>query len=546
MKSLSPISRLTERARAAGFDATLTAFLHPSLSTSKRIQMMQSALNGPAGAAVRDVLGQWIAETLRVLVPASSARWRVLVHDAMLFIVMHLSDARLAPKLVAQLELPQRATAERRLMLLITKVPGLQKLGQVLGRNRALEPRLRTALTRLENGIRDMKVADVRATVSSQLSAELKTYSVVLRPSLLSEATVSAVLPFTWKNPASGRREHGVFKVLKPHIPQYYAEDMDMLQGLAEFLKRNHRKYGVGARGLADTFTEVRRLLQHEVDFRGEQQRLEAAHTTYGSIKGVRVPTVIPQLCTSIITAMTEECGVKITLAARRMNPSRRRELAEQTVRALIATPLFATTDAATFHADPHAGNLLYDSRTGEIVLLDWALTGTLTLEQRRHLTLLFLMVLLRDSQAVFDEVMALSLEQRISASKRSAIRETVDRFIADLPLWRAPDSMDAMGLLQRLAFDVVRLPASLILMRKVMFTLEAVVEDIVGKELAMDKVLVRSLFWRWLTRKLPVGSPLETADWLRLQTSTLLSPSRWLVNAAHAAINRPAKSVEN
>ena len=508
--------------------------------------MMQSALTGPAGAAVRDVLGQWIADTLRVLVPASSARWRALVHDAMLFVVMHLSDSRLAPKLVAQLELPRRGTAERRLMLLIAKVPGLQKLGQVLGRNRALEPRLRVALTRLENGIRDMKADDVRAAVSSQLAGELEAYSVVLRRSLLSEATVSAVLPFTWKNPETRRRDRAVFKVLKPHIPQFYAEDMDMLQGLAEFLKRNHRKYGVGARGLADTFAEVRRLLQHEVDSRGEQRRLQAAHGTYGSIAGVRVPVVIPQLCTDTITAMSEERGVKITVAARRMAVSRRRHLAEQTVRALIATPLFSTEDAATFHADPHAGNLLYDSRTGDLVLLDWALTGTLTLDQRRHLTLLFLMVLLRDSQAVFGEVMALTLEQRMSAAKKRAIRETVDRFISELPLWRTPDSMDAMGLLQRLAFDVIRLPASLILMRKVMFTLEAVVEDIVGKELAVDRVLVRSLFWRWLTRKLPVGSPLQSEDWLRLQTSTLLSPSRWLLNAAQAAINRPAKSVAN
>lgn len=540
MRPLSPTARLMERARAAGFEAALAAFLHPSLSSQQRTRLMETALSGPGGDQVRDALAEWIAETLSVLVPVASANWRRLVHDAMRFVVMNLSAQRLAPKLVEQLELSSRAAPQRRLLLLISQVPGLQKLGQVLARNRALEPRLRTALTRLENGIRDMKASDVRRIVLAALAPALKRYDVRVR-ALLSEATVSAVLSFTWRNPHTGRRERGVFKVLKPHIPAFYAEDMDLLQGLAVFLKHNHRKYGVGARGLADTFSEVRSLLQHEIDFRGEQRRLEGARAAYDGVPGIRIPSVIPPLCTDTITAMSAERGTKITQAARRMNDAQRRMLAEQLVKAVIATPLFATDHDAVFHADPHAGNLLYDQRTGEIVLLDWALTGTLTLEQRRHLTLLFLMVLLRDPAGVFDEMQCLSLQQPMAAAKRRDVRCNIDEFMESLPIWRMPDSMDAMSLLQRLAFQFVRLPASLILLRKVMFTLEGIVEDIVGAELAMDTILVRSLFWQWLTRKLPVGAPLERSDWLRVQASTLLSGSRWLVQAAQVAINRPA-----
>jgi len=233
MRPLSPTARLMERARAAGLEAALATFLHSQTPSGQRVRLMQAALNGPAGDQVRDVLGRWVAETLSVLVPTASANWRALVHDAMLFVVQHLSAERLAAKLVEQLGLPPRTAPERRLLLLISRVPGLQKLGQVLARNRALEPRLRIALSRLENGIRDMKVSDVRRTVMAELAPALKTRAVVIRKSLLSEATVSAVLPFSWHNPASGRRERGVFKVLKPHIPAFYAEDMDLLQGLA-------------------------------------------------------------------------------------------------------------------------------------------------------------------------------------------------------------------------------------------------------------------------------------------------------------------------
>ena len=101
------------------------------------------------------------------------------------------------------------------------------------------------------------------------------------------------------------------------------------------------------------------------------------------------------------------------------------------------------------------------------------------------------------------------------------------------------PDSMDAMSLLQKLAFENLRLPASLILLRKVMFTLEGILQDVVGTDFAFDRILVRSLFWRWLSRKLPLGAPLAVSDWFRLQSSTLLSATRWCLYAAQAAANR-------
>jgi ubiquinone biosynthesis protein len=539
MRSLTPTDRLIERARAAGFEAPLRVFLRGETAASDRVRVMVATLGGPAGPLLRDALGLWIADTLAVLVPAASTDWRLLVADAIHFVVCHLSDARLAPKLVEQLELPVRTSAERRLLLLIARVPGLQKLGQVLARNRALQPRLRRALTILENGIRDMTVQEVTEIVHAQLLSQLRQYSVMPRKKLLSEATVSAVLPFVWTNPKTHRRERGVFKVLKPHIPAFYAEDMDLLQGLAEFLKHHRHKYGVGAQGLAETFREVRRLLKHEVDVRGEQSRLVSAAATYRGMPGVRIPSIIPELCTASITAMSEERGMKITRAVRRMTRPERRRVAEQAIHALIATPMFATAGEIVFHADPHAGNLLFDKRSGQVVILDWALVGTLSIEQRRHLTLLFLMVMLRDPVGIFNEVAALSLDRKLSQSRRTSVRRTIDGFLSELPLRRIPDSMDAMGLLQRLAFESVRLPASLILLRKVMFTLEGILDDIVGADVAMDRILVRSLFWRWLTRKLPVGAPLAPSDWLRVQASTFLTGSRWFVQAAQAAVNR-------
>jgi ubiquinone biosynthesis protein len=173
------------------------------------------------GKPLRQQLGEWVVELAPVerLVPPLYVQWRPIVHDAMVFVVTMLSSKRLAPKIVEQLELPADTPAETRLLALITKVPGLQKIGQLLARNRSLDPRLRRALSRLENGISDVRFDEIRALIDAQLGPRLATYRVKIEPAMFSEASVSAVLRFTWRNPETGRRERGVFKVLKPYIP---------------------------------------------------------------------------------------------------------------------------------------------------------------------------------------------------------------------------------------------------------------------------------------------------------------------------------------
>src|SRR5512143_1020106 len=270
---------------------TLVALLPNNGTRAERISAIEAVLRSPTGRALRDEMARWIVRVLvpvEKLVPAPYVKWREPVRDAMTFVVARLSPARLAPKLVEQLELPDNTPAETRLLRLIAKVPGLQKLGQVIARNQRLRPALRNALARLENGIRDVEPQDIRAIIQRDLGPSLEAFAVTIAPAILSEASVSAVVRFTWRDPATGRRERGVFKVLKPHIKEYFAEDMDYLQGLAQYFGRQHRKYGFPPHLLPDTFKKVRRLLQHEVDFVREQKTLEEAWNLYRRVSGVR------------------------------------------------------------------------------------------------------------------------------------------------------------------------------------------------------------------------------------------------------------------
>lgn len=514
--------------------AVLANFLPKGATAAEQTSAVEAGLRSPAGEAIRDAMTRWIVDELvpvTRLVPQAYENWRPPVRDAMIFVVARLSPARLAPKLLEQLTLPLNTTAEVRLLRLIAKVPGLQKLGQVIARNRHLRPALRNALARLENGIRDVRAEDVVAIIRHELGPRIEKYAVEIAPAILSEASVSAVVRFTWRNPETRKRERGVFKVLKPHIPEYFAEDMDYLQGLAQYFGDRHRNYGFPAKLLPDTFKKVRRLLRHEVNFAREQRTLLEAWSLYRSMKAVRVPRLIQPLCTSRLTALSEERGIKVTSAAARLPASRRRKVAEQLIEALVAVPLLAAQENAIFHGDPHAGNLLYNSRTGEVTIIDWALRERLSRDQRRHLALLFLMVTLRDTVGTCDEVFALSQHRiRRSSPRGQMVAELVRHFLGELPAVRLPSGVDAMRLLERLAMKDVNFPGPLIMLSKVMFTLDGILSDIGGSESGMGFTVARHVALHWMRNRKEFRSPLMTRDWITLQCSALLYTVRlWL-----------------
>ena len=515
----------------------------PTGSTPQRTAAIEAALRSPIGQSLREKMARWIVDEVvpvESLVPESYLKWREPVREAMTYVVAHLSPGRLAPKLLEQIELPINTAPEVRLLRLIAKVPGLQKLGQVIARNQHLRPALRTALAKLENGIRDVKPADMRTAIEHGLEPQLKRFEVRIAATILSEASVSAVIRFTWKNPDSGRRERGVFKILKPHIPEYFAEDMDYLQGLAQYFGDRHHSYGFEADLIPDTFRKVQRLLRHEVNFRREQKTLIEAATLYRNIPRVRVPRVIKLLCTPTITALTEEHGAKVTSAAARLSISDRQRLAEQLVDALIAVPLFAATSDAIFHGDPHAGNLLYDDRTRELTIIDWALRERLDREQRRHLALLFLMVTLRDPIGTSHAIAALSQYQIRATSRRGRmVRALATDFIYELPASRLPSGADAMCLLERMAIKGIKFPSSLIMLSKVMFTLEGILGDIIGSDTGMRFTLAHQVAQHWLSNRSSFRSPLLTRDWLTLQCSALLYTGRLWVQWEQAILNR-------
>nr|MBA3916498.1 hypothetical protein [Terriglobales bacterium] len=207
--------------------------------------------------------------------------------------------------------------------------------------------------------------------------------------------------------------------------------------------------------------------------------------------------------------------------------------------------PLFAQQNRSLFHADPHAGNLLFDIRTRQLVLLDWALTERLTGEQQRHLALLVLAVSMRDCSASCKQIEALSLPGARSAADRT-VRSNTREFLQKLPLTRVPGTLDAMRLVERLAFQGITFPAALIMLRKALFTLDGILHEIAGGDYSLDLVLGSYLVRGWLRGDKMPGSPLCITDWIEIQSSALFYSSRWWTHFAGSQAFPPCAATFN
>jgi predicted unusual protein kinase regulating ubiquinone biosynthesis (AarF/ABC1/UbiB family) len=478
--------------------ALMALAMHENTTEEQWKTSILKALESLDWEAQRDQIGLLMSRFMPIetLVPDVYDRWRPVVRDAFAYVTAHLATKRLVPKLFEQMLLPRDLSLDQRLMILIANMPSLQKIGQIIARNRHLEPSFRAQLIQLENSIQDVTTADIHTEIVRQLGPQLTTYSIDIEDAHRAEGSVSAVVYFTWIHPVTSKRERGVFKVLKPYVREYFLEELKLLQGLAECLEANCHKYLLERAPLREVFNDVSLLLAQEINVRQEQDSLQAARQRYADVAGVRIPRFIPELSTATITAMTEEEGVKVT-ATRPSDFFKRRQLAARLIVALLAVPLFAQEEFAVFHADPHAGNLFVDEKTGDLIIFDWALTERLCREERRQFMRLVFAAILRDEHDMRNAIATLSSDEWTQdPTQNDLLRRHVADFIRTLSPCTMPGLTHIFTLLDTLFLSGVRFPASVSVFRKVLFTLNDVLND-VAPNIRIEPVLL----WYMLTQ---------------------------------------------
>lgn len=499
------------------------------------LENIEAALAEIDWVSRRDVVEDLLRAVLPVeeLVPDAYEKWRPVVRDGFAFVGARLSPERLIPKLVEQLSLPESAPVEDRIIAFIRRIPSLQKIGQTIARNRDLNPALRAQLVDLEDAIHEVSEAEIHDEIKRQMGDILARNQIEVDPGLYAEGSVSALVRFTRKASSGlAGSEAGVLKVLKPFIPKYFQEDLRLLGELADYFAAHEEKYNVGSLNLHGVLNDVRDLFVRETDFVSERASLVSAARRYEDLPGIRVPRPFIHLSTDTITAMTEERSVKVTDAFLD-DPSRRAEIARLLVAGLVSLPLFSADESAPFHADPHAGNLRVDETTGDVVLLDWALTDRLSLEDRRNFILLVLAIPLRDEEQMTNSLFGFSKSK--TETDRNLIKQRVEMFIDALPLWSIPRSGSLTELMTILIRQGVRFSSSFLIFRKMWATLGDVIEQL-SPDVTIEATVLEHAFGRERPNtstpehpKLDISIPLKFGDVFRIGvTAQLFLPRVW------------------
>jgi ubiquinone biosynthesis protein len=359
--------------------------------------------------------------------------WGPIVHDALLYFLDQLSDDRLLDKLVSLAYLPPGTSRGDYLKEFVSKVPSLQKLGQILARNPDLSPDYRKALQDLENGIHTMTREELVQFISEDVGKpSIDKYQVQFADKILAEASVGAVIRASTIPPGGTVRRQAICKVVKPYVLAYMPEDLAIIKGLASYFTVNHDFYQLGSMPLVEVFQELGKSLADEINITDEQQNFIRAREYYRNSKKVVVPEIFP-ISTKHVTFMEFIAGEKIT-SAFQGDTKQRAIMARRLSDVMTGDVIFSSKPVAIFHGDPHPGNVYHV--TGDpknpylIALLDWGLMGTFPRKDRIALMQLILGVQLADSKRLHNNVGAL-LDHGLPTSPEKL--QKIDALIAEV-----------------------------------------------------------------------------------------------------------------
>jgi ubiquinone biosynthesis protein len=355
-----------------------------------------------------------------------------------------------------QAMLPPTATVSERFARLARSCPALHKLGQTLARDRRLLPELRLQLQELESLPPSIPLEDIRIILARELGP-LDRLGVALEPPALAEASVAVVVPFR-----HGERDEGVFKILKPGIEERLEQELALLDRVGSCLDEECEALEIPRLDYREVAEGLAERLRHEIRLDVEQRHLALAGAAYANDPRIHIPALFP-FCTPRVTAMERVYGDKVT-DCRFDGDTDRRACAELLVTSLIARPILSAGDAALFHGDPHAGNLLF-TRDRRLAILDWSLAATLAEARRVAFVQIVLGAVTLDASRIAEALAVLSLW----------LTELLDNAVQ-------------VG---------VRFDAQMLLLRKMLHALEGVIADMGADRTCIDAVLLSDFFTR-------------------------------------------------
>ncbi len=294
--------------------------------------------------------------------------------------------------------------------------PTFIKLGQVLSvRPDILPPHVIAELATLQDNAPQVEWPAARAVLEEELRVPPEELFASIDPVPVASASIAQVHFAVLKDGTEV-----AVKVQRPGIERTLRSDLHILYTLARALEGRAQVPGLYTP--VEIVQEFEAALQTELDFLQEATAGERFRSLHKGVSGVAVPAVHRELCTRRVLVMERIVGRR--LASVEGGSEEGRAL----MRKLIECWYFELFEFGFFHGDPHPGNLMVGER-GELVFLDFGLTGQLSGEMQDVLTSVFTGLAFKDAESV-----ALAIYRAGATAERvdlKAFRAEIERMMA-------------------------------------------------------------------------------------------------------------------
>jgi ubiquinone biosynthesis protein len=360
-------------------------------------------------------------------------------------------------------ELTQRTDAERLTAALQELGTTFVKLGQILSsRPDIVGDRFAAAFRQLRDHVEPFDSAVARQTVAEELDCPLDEVFDYFDDVPAGSGSIAQVHRATLKDGTEV-----MVKIQRPKIASTIYSDMSILRSVARMAEPQFPELRPSQ--LVDEFE---RAIRNELDFTVEAANTTEFHEMLEPVEGARAPAVLWELTTARVLTVERLPGVPIGDIGELV---RRGHDRRQLVRTLTDCFLHQYFSTGTFHADPHAGNLLVDD-DGTVGLVDFGSVGHVSEDLRSRLVTIVVAAVTDDLSLVAD-----------TAAELSHIGEDYDarRFTRDLtdlyhkyramPLGRMDTRRMFLDVTQVARDNDVSLPRDMVLLGKSLATLSAV-----------------------------------------------------------------------
>ncbi len=295
--------------------------------------------------------------------------------------------------------------------------PTFIKMAQLLSTRADLLPApYLESLSRLQDNVEPFSFKEVEEIVTEELGVRLSKAFARFEAEPVAAASLGQVHRAEMRD---GREV--VVKVQRPGIREVVLKDLEILEGLAEFLDAHTetgRRYEFGK-----ILAELRKSLLRELDYRQEMRNLITFNRNFAEFRRLTVPMPVEDFCTTRVLTMDYVAGKKITaLSPLALMDVDGHDLAEELFRAYLKQILID----GIFHADPHPGNIFLTS-DNRVALIDLGMVGRVTPQAQENI----LQLLLAISEGRGDEAALLTV--KLGEPKESFEKEKFSRQVADL-----------------------------------------------------------------------------------------------------------------